>query len=455
VAHALHHAEVMLRRRDALENLTVRAGTVDLRASLGVPPGPVGLAILADGSGDTRTSARERHVAEALRARGLATLLVDLLTEPERANDRLDPSRRFEVDVLAERLLGVVDWIVRESHVAHLPVAIDATGTAAAAALIAAAQRPDLVRVIVSRAGRPDLAGASLPSVAAPTLFLVGSADHDELELDRETIARMTVPTQLAIVPGRLGDEPSALDEAAQLSGEWIVEHLAHGLVEPHAEARPFRDRRSAGARLTELLPSYAADAIVFAASPGGAPVADEIAKVLGAPLDVWLVRKIGMPIQPELGMGALAEGAALVLDPSIVRWSGVSPDELRALVHRTAIAIRRRARAYRTDQPPLDLHGRAAILVEDGIATAGMLRAAVRGARRRGAARVIVAAPVAAAEATARLRLEADEVIALAVPPHLSSLRAWYHDCAPLNDRDVSSILDAARKRLEARGAA
>ncbi len=438
----------MLRRRDVLENLGVRVGAVELRATLGVPAGTAGLAIMADGSGETRASARERHVAEALRARGLATLLVDLLTEPELAADRLDTSRRFDVELLAQRMLGVCEWVVRESHIAHLPIAIDATGTAAAAALIAAAQRPELVSVIVSRGGRPDLAGASLPNVAAPTLFLVGGADGDELELDRETIARMTVPTQLAIVPGRLDDEPGALDEAAQLAGEWIVEHLGRELVEPHGEARQFRDRRSAGARLAELLPHYAADAVVFAASPGGTPVADEIAKALGAPLDVWLVRKIGMPIQPELGMGALAEGAALVLDPSIVRWSGASPDEVRALVHRTAIAIRRRARAYRADQPPLDIRGRTAILVEDGIASAGLLHAAVRGARRRGAARVVVAAPVATAEAIARLRIAADEVIALAVPPRLSALRAWYHDCSPLTERDVAAILDAARAR-------
>ena len=444
----------MLGRRDTIEQIAISSGSNVLRGCLGVPPGPVGLVVLAHGSATGRNSPRNRYVAEALRARGLATLLVDLLTDTEEHADRIDASLRFDVDLLAERLLAVVAWIRRESHVSHLPLAFHGTSTAAAAALIAAAKHPELARVVVSRSGRPDLAGAELPRVAAPTLMIVGAADARALDLNREAVDRMLVPTQLAIVPGasHTFDEPGALDEVAQLTGEWVVEHLARDVSEPHvasASGRPFRDRRAAGARLAELLHHHRHNVVVCGLPRGGVVVADELAKALGAPLDVWVASKIGMPIQPELGMGAIAEGAAIVLDPAILRWSGAAPREVMAIVHRKAAEVRRRARAYRGDHAPIELHGKTAILVDEGIATPGVLRAAVVGARRRGAARVVIASPVAAGDAVARLRLVADELAAVKLPHHLVSLAAWYEDLRPVEDREVVDILDAARRRM------
>jgi putative phosphoribosyl transferase len=197
------------------------------------------------------------------------------------------------------------------------------------------------------------------------------------------------------------------------------------------------------------VLAQYAeSDAVVFGVSRGGVAVADEIARVLRAPLDVWLVRKIGMPIQPELGMGALAEGAALVLDQTIVKWSGATPSDVRTIVHRKAAEIRRRAQLYRGETPAIDVHGKIVILVDDGIATGGTLRAAIRGARKRGAARVVVAAPVVAAEAASILRIEADQLVCLASPRHLNAAGAWYQDFRHLSEDDVRAILAAARER-------
>jgi predicted phosphoribosyltransferase/dienelactone hydrolase len=445
----------MLRRHDLVEDIIVHAGAVDLRGGLAVPQGPVGLVIIAYAAGNGRSSPRNRYVAEALRARGLATLLIDLLTDTEEHLDRIDSSLRFDIDMLAERLLAITSWVSDESSLGHLPLAYMGDGTSAAAALCAASRRPEAIRAIVSRSGRADLAGSALPLVRAPTLFVVGGNDHAVLELDRAALDRMSTLTQLAVIPGsgHHFEEPGALDEVAQLAAEWCLDQFSRALPELPSRrgtwGRQFRDRRQAGERLAGALLHLASRPLIVCGLPrGGVPVADEVALALHAPLDVWLVRKIGMPIQPEIGMGALAEGAALVLDDQTVRWSGVTPDELRSIVHKRAAEIRRRAQLYRGDTAPPDVHGKTVILVDDGIATGGTLRAAIRGARKRGAPWVVVAAPVAASDAAVALRKEADEVICLSTPQHLMSVGAWYQDFHQLDESEVLEALAEARRR-------
>ena len=436
----------MLGRHDAIDEVHVQVGGRTVSGTLGVPLSPAGLVVIAG----ARDLLRSDHVAEAFRARGLATLTVEL---------ELDAGERYDIDVLAERLLAITSWMVEHSTVAHLPIGYFAAGTSAAAALVAAARRPDVVRAIALSDGRADLAGSSLPVVRAPTLLVAPGNHENSVEIDRSAIEQMTTVTQFAIIPGAgpRFEEPGALDEVVQLASEWLIDHFAIAVIEPVTRrgswGRQFRDRRCAGERLAQVLAHHAgADTIVFGLPRGGVVVADEIAKALDAPLDAWLVRKIGMPIQPELGMGALAEGAALVLDPTIVKWSGATPADLKSLVHRKAEEIRRRAQLYRGDAPAPDVHGKTVILVDDGIATGGTLRAAIRGARKRGAARVIVAAPVAAAEAIDSLQAEADEVVCLATPRHLNAVGAWYQDFRQLPEQDVIEILAAARERFAAR---
>ena len=435
----------MLGRHHLVEEIRLCAGAVILRAGLAVPQGPVGLVIFAQPGA---ASARTRYVAEALRARGLATLVVDLLTEREEHFDRIDSSLRFDIDLLAERLLAVTTWVTDESNLSHLPIALFGEGTGAAAALCAASRKPDLIRAVVSRAGRADLAGSALPIVRAPTLFIVGGNDHAVLELDRAALDKMTALTQLAIIPGagHHFDEAGALDEVAELAAEWCIDQFARALPEVPRRAawgRQFRDRHSAGERLASALVHLAGRPLVVCGLPrGGVAVAEPIARALDAALDVWLVRKIGMPIQPEIGMGALAEGAALVLDDSTVRWSGATPHDLLAIVHQKAAEIRRHAQLYRGDAAPPDVHGKTVVLVDDGIATGGTLRAAVRGARKRGAAWVVVAAPIAASDAVAVLRREADEVVCLSQPQNLMSVSAWYQDFHQLSEHEVLDLL-------------
>jgi len=203
------------------------AGT-SLEGTFGVPSGARGVVLFAHGSGSSRHSPRNRFVAEQLRERGLATLLVDLLTAEEEAVDAKTRQLRFDIGLLANRLVGAIEWLGREPATRGLPVGLFGASTGAAAALVAAAARPDPVEAVVSRGGRPDLAGVGLPRVRAPSLFIVGGRDERVIGLNKQAMALMHAPLRLEIVPGatHLFEEPGALEQVARLAGEWFVRHL-------------------------------------------------------------------------------------------------------------------------------------------------------------------------------------------------------------------------------------
>jgi dienelactone hydrolase len=210
----------------------VRAGSVTLQGDLTRPNGARGVVLFAHGSGSSRHSPRNRFVAESLNAAGLATLLLDLLTADEEAIDAYSGHYRFDIGLLAGRLVGAADWLGREAETAGLPVGCFGASTGAAAALIAAAERPDRVRAVVSRGGRPDLAGDALPRVRAPTLLIVGGNDPPVIRMNREAYQRLdAAETQLVIVPGatHLFEEPGALEDVARLAAAWFTRHLPGG----------------------------------------------------------------------------------------------------------------------------------------------------------------------------------------------------------------------------------
>ncbi|WP_438026166.1 phosphoribosyltransferase family protein [Sorangium sp. So ce233] len=209
--------------------LCVEAGAAALPGDLAIPERAVGLVIFAHGSGSSRRSPRNRAVAEALWRWGLATLLFDLLTEDEDAEDRRSARLRFDVELLARRLVGATDWALARPELRHLGVGYFGASTGAAAALMAAAARPRVVGAVVSRGGRPDLAGAALSRVRAPTLLIVGSADTAVLGLNHEALDRLAGPRRLAVVPSatHLFEEPGALAAVARLAGEWFAHHLS------------------------------------------------------------------------------------------------------------------------------------------------------------------------------------------------------------------------------------
>jgi pimeloyl-ACP methyl ester carboxylesterase len=211
------------------EDLTIPLGDLALEGSLAIPEAAAGLVMFAHGSGSSRHSPRNRHVASLLHERHLATLLFDLLTPEEERIDAIDATLRFDVEMLAERLVEATDSIVARGHARGLPIGYFGGSTGAAAALIAAARRPARIAAVVSRGGRPDLARASLPSVQAPTLLIVGGADTWVLEANRDAAAQMPAPHRVEVIPGasHLFEEPGALDEVARLAGSWFVDQFA------------------------------------------------------------------------------------------------------------------------------------------------------------------------------------------------------------------------------------
>jgi len=216
--------------RDA--QIAVAEGGV-VHGDLAVPDDASGIVVFAHGSGSGRHSPRNRMVAARLRERGFATLLMDLLTEQEEIVDARTRELRFDIELLAGRLTAAAAWVAEQPDVGRLPLGYFGASTGAAAALVAAARQPDRVAAVVSRGGRPDLAGDALAAVRAPTLLIVGSRDEIVLRLNEQASARMRVERALEVVPGasHLFEEPGALEEVARLAGDWFTRHLAaaHG----------------------------------------------------------------------------------------------------------------------------------------------------------------------------------------------------------------------------------
>jgi putative phosphoribosyl transferase len=208
--------------------VVVPARDILIEGDLVVPHDAAGLVLFAHGSGSSRFSRRNRAVAEALVDAGFATLLLDLLTRKEEAIDQHTGQFRFDIDRLAERVVAAIDWAGDQPMLAALPIACFGASTGAAATLVAAAARPARVRAVISRGGRPDLAGDALGRVEAPTLLIVGGHDEPVIELNEEARRRLRVPAQTTIVPGatHLFEEPGALAKVSRLAIEWCRLYL-------------------------------------------------------------------------------------------------------------------------------------------------------------------------------------------------------------------------------------
>ncbi|GAA5115855.1 dienelactone hydrolase family protein [Haloechinothrix salitolerans] len=209
--------------------VTIPSGGTELSGDLVVPADAVGAVVFAHGSGSSRFSSRNRAVARSLQDRRLATLLFDLLDENEDRYDRQTARHRFDIDMLTPRLVRALEHVAGHAATAGLPIAAFGASTGAAVALRAAAQRPDLVRAVVSRGGRPDLAGDDLANVRAPTLLLVGERDPEVITLNQQAATQLSAEHELRVVPGatHLFEEAGALEQVADHAGEWFERHLA------------------------------------------------------------------------------------------------------------------------------------------------------------------------------------------------------------------------------------
>jgi dienelactone hydrolase len=210
------------------QSLQIPVAGVVLDADLGMPETPRGAVLFAHGSGSGRRSPRNRYVADELNRAGLVTVLADLLTAQEEQVDQRTAALRFDIDLLAARLIGLTDWVAHSESTAGLGIGLFGASTGAAAALIAAAGRPATVQAVVSRGGRPDLAGAHPPEVRQPTLLIVGERDPLVIDLNRQAMRELGGESRLVIVPGATHsfEEPGALEQVAHLARDWFLGHL-------------------------------------------------------------------------------------------------------------------------------------------------------------------------------------------------------------------------------------
>ena len=208
--------------------MKIPVSNVVVEGTLTLIPGAKGVVLFAHGSGSGRFSPRNQYVAKEFNKANIGTLLFDLLTKEEEEEDIVTAEYRFNIDLLAKRLIGVTEWLRHDPKTRRLPLGYFGASTGAAAALIAAAKLPNAIAAVVSRGGRPDLAGEYLPGVAAPTLLLVGGLDTEVIELNQEAMDQMTAEKKLVIVPGatHLFEEPGTLEQVAKLSTEWFLRYL-------------------------------------------------------------------------------------------------------------------------------------------------------------------------------------------------------------------------------------
>ena len=216
---------------DKLERtISLRAGDTELEGTLGVPADAKGIVLFAHGSGSSRFSSRNRYVARMLRDAGLATLLLDLLSPAEERIDEVTRQHRFDIGLLARRLVATIDWLGAQPETARLSVGMFGASTGGGAALVAAAERPGRVDAVVSRGGRPDLAGDALSRVRAPTLLIVGERDDVVIDLNEQARREMTAPVEIVIIPGatHLFEERGALESVATVARDFLLSYLGH-----------------------------------------------------------------------------------------------------------------------------------------------------------------------------------------------------------------------------------
>jgi putative phosphoribosyl transferase len=436
-----------------------------LEADLVVPAGAQAIIIFAHGSGSSRHSTRNQYVAQTLNDAGLATLLVDLLTEQEKAVDQDTRHIRFDINLLARRLIAVTEWTLQDPSIGHLKMGYFGSSTGAAAALMASAKL-DNIRAIVSRGGRPDLADYRLlHSIVAPVLFVVGGNDISVIGATVDTMKGLSLSKrkELAVIPGagHLFEESGKMEEVAIVAKKWFETYLLDNgntfecryiqntrlvsLKEKFRLQVRFTDRVAAGSMLATVVNKYGkgkGEAIVIGIPRGGIAVADALAKKLHLPLDIVFPRKLRAPDNPENAVGAVMQDGSIYLNKNVVEELKISSEYLEIEKKEQTENIRRRMSLYRPDSKNYELASKIVILVDDGAATGSTIIAAARWIRKMKLRQLVIALPIAPKQVLPLLQNEADVVEVLRMPSKFETVAQYYRDYSDINDKQIIQIM-------------
>lgn len=425
---------------------------IDLAARLLLPAAhersPV--VVFAHGWGSSKASKRNRAIAEALARAGIAALLFDFTGHGDSGGDAEQAGLEGQCHDLAD----VLDHVAARADLGDVGIAGSSSGGAVAAAIAASDAR---VRALVLRAPSAATAFADVARITAPTLIVQGDEDT-LLERNRELAERLAGEHRLCTVAGasHLFEEPRGLATAQRETVRWFERWLRGARSSAGGESHPapalrqpapthFLDRTDAGRQLAKrLLDHRGPETVVLALPRGGISVAEPIARELGAEFDVFVSRKIRAPAQPELAIGAIAEGDTVVWNDDVLAALGVGAEARARELERSRQELNERLREYREVRPRARLRGRTVIVVDDGVATGATLLAAIAALAREGAARVVVALPGGAGDTLDRIaaRKDVDELVALARPPVFYAVGQLYDDFSPVSSAEVCQAL-------------
>lgn len=425
-------------------SLWIPLATGNCSADLWLPESASGLVVVVHGSGSGKSSPRNRQLADVLFAAGWAVLLFDLLTPEEARLDERSAQYRFDIAFLHRRLAAVLEWVQTYPLLSPLPLFLVGGSTGAAVALAAAADLPGLVRGVVSRGGRPDLVSERLGEVLAPVLLVVGSEDTFVRDLTERVSDLFSGPVSVVTISGasHLFEEPGTMRLAIDACLDFLTEQRERRVG--NVTGWRFEDRDDAGRWLAGKLLAYRdrSDVLVVGLPRGGVPVAARVARALRAPLDIWVVRKVGAPGNVELAIGAVASGGVVVRNDGVIGLLGVSEAEFSARAADQQAEVSRRDRLWRGNAAGPDVRGRTVIVVDDGLATGATALSAAAALRQSGASTVMVAVPVAASDALQRLRDAGIPSVHVIAPDDFDAVGKWYLDFRPVEDDAVSMLL-------------
>jgi putative phosphoribosyl transferase len=454
------------------EQLKERLVTIleGLEGGLTIPLEARAIVLFAHGSGSSRYSSRNQLVATVLNNKGIATLVVNLLSQEEKRIDEETKHFRYNIELLAERFAAVTNWLAEQPETRDLKIGYYGSSTGAAAALAVAA-RLGVAKAIVTRGGRSDLAGESvLHQVRAPTLFIVGGDDMPVIAMNKRSIEFLSVAEakELAMIPGatHLFKEPGKMEEVAQIAADWFECYLLEtstkkmfdikyakmtragflsSLWNRHAFQIKFKDRFAAGEILASLLGGYKSDkegVTVIGIARGGVIVADAVAEKLDADFDIIVPRKLRSPHNSENAIGAIMHDGSIYLEASTLETQhDISNEYVDMEKLKQRKEMEHRLSVYRPNHREYQIKDRIIILVDDGIATGATVIAAARWIKKHKPKRLIIASPVAPKHVVKSLKNEADQIEVIRNPSNFKAVEQFYRNFDAISDDQIVQI--------------